>query len=268
MLFMKIVSRNVNGIRAVVKKGFVGWVKESQPDILCIQETKAFENQMPPEMRFAMQGYDYVWHEAERPGYAGTATFFKKDLVLVNKISHFEDVEKFSEHGRVLQTKFDLWDYSFVLLNIYFPNGNPRADGTPMLPYKLEFYDHFLYYINTLRDNWENILVTWDYNVAHTEIDIARPKANQKSIWFLPEERAKLDGICDAGYVDLWRNANPDVVDHYTRWSYRSAARARNVWRRLDYFFASEWLLDKVRFISHLDKVMGSDHCPVELVLK
>jgi exodeoxyribonuclease-3 len=161
-----------------------------------------------------------------------------------------------------------LWSYSFILLNIYFPNGGTRADGTPMLPYKLDFYNSFLNYINDLRSQWENILVTWDYNVAHTEIDIARPKENEKNIWFLPEERAKLDELCEAGYVDLWRYFHSEVVDKYTRWSYRSWARPRNVWRRLDYFFASTGLIEKVVSVSHLDQIFGSDHCPVELILK
>ena len=171
---MKITSRNVNGIRAVIKKWFDGWIKKDNPDILCIQETKAFETQIPAEFKYLMKDYDYIRHSGTRPGYAGTAIFYKKSLNILDKKNHFEEIEKFHEDGRVVEAKFSLplmkgdeGVFNFTLLNIYFPNGWTKADGTEMLSYKLDFYEKFIHYINTLRSNWENIIVTWDFNIFH-----------------------------------------------------------------------------------------------------
>lgn len=264
---MRITSRNVNWIRAVIKKWFDERLQKDNPDILCIQETKAFENQMPAEFKYLMRDYDYIWHAGERPGYAGTAIFYKKNLEIIsskNKFDTWEDVEqieKFHEHGRVVEVKFK----DFTLLNIYFPNGWTRADWTEMLSYKLDFYEKFIDYINNLRDKWENVITTWDFNICHRPIDIARPKENEKSIWFLPIERAELDKLEQNWYTDVFRKINPELADHYTRRSYRAWARPRNVGRRLDYFRVSEWILPKIKKIEHQDQILWSDHCPISL---
>lgn len=273
---MKIISRNVNGIRAVVKKWFLDFVKKEDPDILCIQETKAKENQISEEMHLVMKDYDFVWNSAERPGYAGTAIFYKKNIDVFDIESHFDEIWHFNQDGRVTEIRFKIFNKNnsslaskwliskeIVLMNNYFPNGGTRADGTEMLWYKLEYYDHFLKYIQALEKEDKLVITCGDFNVCHKEIDIARPEANKKSIWFLPEERAKVSNILDIGFVDVFRKFNPDLIDHYTWWSYRAGARPKNVWRRLDYFVVSQDLMKNISFVEHMVDVMWSDHCPI-----
>lgn len=260
---MKIASRNVNGIRAVTAKWFYDWIKREDLDIICLQEVKSFEHQLPPEFRFHMNDYNWVRHAGERPGYAGTATLYKKNLHLVSSKSRFEDVEHFHVDGRVVETKFQ----EFVLLNMYFPNGGERADGTEMLSYKLEFYDHFIHYINKLRAAGEKVITCGDFNICHRPIDIARPEENKNSIWFLPIEREKMDELEDHNYVDVFRHFYPELKDQYTWWSYRAGARPRNVWRRLDYFRVSENVLPHIKKITHETAIEWSDHCPIVLEL-
>ncbi len=261
--FMKIASRNVNGIRAITGKWFYEWVKQNDPDIICLQEVKSFETQLPPEFRYHMANYNRIRHAGEKPGYSGVATFYKKDLKFVSWISRFESVEHFHEEGRVVETKFQ----EFTLLNIYFPNGWERADGTEMLSYKLKFYEHFIHYINKLRDTWESIITCGDFNICHREIDIARPKENANSIWFLPIERAEMDKLENHGYVDVFRYYNPTLVDQYTWWSYRANARHNNVWWRLDYFWVSSDIVAHTKKITHETSIEWSDHCPIVLDL-
>jgi len=272
---MKITSRNVNWIRAVINKWFDEWFKKDNPDILCIQEPKAFEHQIPAELKFLINDYNYIRHTGKRPWYAGTAIFYKKNLKVISTKNHFWEIEQFHEDGRVVEIKFSIpgakknkKDLVFTLLNLYFPNWWTKADGTEMLTYKLEFYEKFIQYINALRANWENIITTWDFNICHKEIDIARPEENKNSIWFLPIEREKLDKLQKNWYVDVFRHLNPDLKDKYTRRSYRAWARPRNVWRRLDYFWISENVLALVKKMEHQDQVMWSDHCPISLELK
>jgi exodeoxyribonuclease III len=258
---MKILSWNVNGIRAVAKKGFLEWFESENADVVCIQETKAFENQLEPELKNPL-GYNTVWHQGTRPGYSGVATFSKE--VPVSNKSHFEEITHFHEDGRVVETKFP----NFTLLNLYFPNGGTRADGQEMLSYKLKFYDHFIEYMNALRDSGESIIACGDFNICHTEIDIARPKENATSIGFLPIEREKVSELIENGYTDVFRHFNPDMKDSYTWWSYRAGARPRNVGWRIDYFFVTPDLLPKIKKISHLTDIVGSDHCPLCLELE
>lgn len=260
---MKIVSRNVNGIRAVTGKWFYTWVKQNNPDIICLQEVKSFESQLPPEFRYHMTDYNRIWHAGEKPGYAGVATFYKKDLTFISWTSKFESLEHFHEEGRVVETKFQ----KFTLLNIYFPNGGERADGTEMLGYKLKFYEHFIHYINKLRDAGEKVITCGDFNICHKEIDIARPKENANSIWFLPIERAEMDKLEANGYVDVFRYYYPDKKDQYTWWSFRAWSRPRNVWRRLDYFWVSKDVIPHIQKITHETSVEWSDHCPIVLEL-
>ncbi len=260
---MRITSRNVNGIRAVIKKWFYERVKKDNPDVLCIQESKAFETQLPPEFRFHMQDYNRTRHAGERPWYAWVVTFYKKNLNLISTKSKFQWIDAFHEDGRVVETKFE----EFTLLNLYFPNWWERADGTEMLTYKLKFYEKFIKYINKLRAQWEKVITCGDFNICHREIDIARPKENKNSIWFLPIERAEMDKMEKEWYVDLFRHFNPELTDHYTRRSYRAWARARNVGRRLDYFRVSENIVKQAKQIIHQSAVQWSDHCPVSLEL-
>ena len=261
---MRITSRNVNGIRAILGKGFYEWVKKDNPDILCLQEVKSFETQLPPDFRYHMQDYNRVRHAGEKPWYSWVVTFYKKTLKLISSTSRFENIEHFNEDGRVVETKFE----GFTLFNIYFPNGGERADGTEMLEYKLEFYHHFLHYINNLRKKWEHIITCGDFNICHREIDIARPEENKNSIGFLPIERAEMDELEKNDYVDVFRHFHPDAKDHYTRRSFRAGSRPRNVGRRLDYFRVSSDIISKIQKIIHQTSIEGSDHCPISIELK
>ena len=260
---MKIISWNVNWIRAVVKKWFKNFLEQYDPDILCLQETKANEEQFLKEV-WPIWWYKYVWHTGKRKGYAWTVIFYKENIKVLNTKNHFWEAEYFHTDGRI--TEIGLKD--FVLINWYFPNGWTRADGTEMLSYKLEFYDHLIHYVNTLVESWKNVIITWDLNIAHTEMDIARPKENENSIWFLPEERAKITELLENGYIDVFRYFYPDKKDVYSWWTYRAWARQRNVWWRIDYFLVNKDFIDKVEDIKYLTDVMGSDHCPVMLTLK
>jgi len=259
---MKIISWNVNWIRAVVKKWFLDFIKKENPDILCLQETKAFEEQFVIEV-WLIDWYDYVWHSWIKPWYAWTAIFFKSELSdrVVDKKSHFWEIMHFHDEWRVTEIKFD----NFTLINCYFPNWWAKADWTDMLPFKFEFYDKLMEYCEEKRKNWESIIITWDFNICHQEIDIARPKENWRNIWFTPEERQKLWEFLSKWYIDVFRYLNPDAKWYYTWWSYRWWARQKNIWRRLDYFLVSEDLIWKVKNMEHLDKQLGSDHCPIVL---
>ncbi len=257
---MKIISWNVNGIRAAARKWFKDFVVEHDPDILCIQETKAFEDQFLKEVG-ELEWYDYIWHSGERAGYAGTAIFYKKHITPIDSKNHFGEIEHFHTDGRLTEVDFGVP----VLINGYFPNGWTRADGTEMLTYKLDFYDHLTDYCNMLKEAGREVIITWDFNIVHTEIDIARPKENQNTIWFLPIEREKIWEFFMNGYTDVWRYVNPDTIDVYSWWSMRAWARPRNVWWRIDYFAVTDTILHSVADIQYLGDVMGSDHCPVML---
>lgn len=261
---MKILSWNVNGIRAVIQKWFFDWVKENDADIICLQEVKAFEIQIPSEIRFHLSDYDYLWHKWTRPWYAWTAIFLKKWIELIEKKSDF-DFHEFSDEWRVTEISFRYWEKNIHLLNVYFPNWWDRADWTEMLSYKLDFYEKMRQYVQDIRDNGEEVIICGDFNICHTEIDIARPKENENSIWFLPIERAEMDKLEKDGLVDIFRSLNPDLKDQYTWWSYRGWARERNVWWRLDYFWISPKLLDFVKWMEHQVNVQWSDHCPIFL---
>jgi exodeoxyribonuclease-3 len=252
---MKIVTWNVNGIRAVLGKGALERVWKLAPDVLCLQEVKSRPDQLT-EAQAGLLKYPYTWNPAERAGYSGVATFFKEEPL---------DVQmglgnpKFDVEGRVVSSLHP----GFRLFNIYFPNGQRGQDR---VDYKLEFYATLLKLCDKLHKKGENLIITGDFNTAHMPIDLKNPKSNEKTSGFLPEEREWVQKFLDHGFVDIYRWLYPDRVQ-YTWWTYISNARARNVGWRLDYFLISEALVPRVKDTIIHDEVPGSDHCPVELVL-
>ena len=255
---MKITSWNVNGIRACAKKGaFQEYLAQYHPDILFLQETKAFEHDLPEAIK-QPSGYHAVWHSAKRPGYSGVAMITKQKPLAV-----FEGMgmDKFDIEGRVVGADFG----SFIVFGVYFPNGSM---GEHRLQYKLEFYDSLFNLCKEYRDAGKHIIVCGDYNTAHTEIDLARPKENSENSGFLPIERAWMDKLTtEMGYVDTFREFNPNKKDQYTWWTYRSAARKRNIGWRIDYTLVNKEFLPYIQEVFIESKVMGSDHCPVGIVI-
>ena len=259
---MKIITWNVNGIRAVAQKWFKEFISSERPDFLCIQETKAFEEQFLKDV-WPIEWYSYIWHAGTSAWYAGTAIFYRNNIEILNGRNHFEDVEHFHTDWRITEIKIA----DFVLINGYFPNWWTRADGTEMLGYKLEFYNKLIDYVNKLVASGENVIVTWDFNICHTEIDIARPKENENSIGFLPVERAKITELLSNWYIDTFRHLYPNQKDTYSWWSYRAWARPRNIWWRLDYFVVNKSFIDKIVDIEYMTQILWSDHCPVKLII-
>lgn len=247
---------NVNGIRAAGRKGFLEWLHRESPDILCLQETKAVPEQLEEELR-APKGYYAYWNYPERKGYSGVATFTREEPI---RVKHGLAGQEFDTEGRVLITEHP----DFTLFNVYFPNG--KKDDI-RLKYKLDFYDVFLDHVEPLRTKGEKLIVCGDFNTAHQEIDLARPKENEKVSGFLPIERAWLDKLVSHGFVDAFRYFNKKP-DNYTWWDLKTGARARNVGWRIDYFFVTENLLKSVSKAFIMPEVMGSDHCPIGIVLE
>jgi len=253
---MKLLSWNVNGIRAADRKGLFDFVQKEKPDSLCLQEIKAKPEQFPPHLKNT-PGYGVFINSAERPGYSGVATYTKQKPKDVKKGF---GIEKFDREGRTLITEFE----DFTLFNIYYPNGKKNQER---LDYKLDFYDTFLAYADNLKAEGKNIVVCGDFNTAHKEIDLEHPKQNEKISGFLPVERAWIDTFIDHGYVDTFRHFNKEPKQ-YSWWSMRTAARKRNVGWRLDYFFVNKEFLPKVKNAFIMQEVMGSDHCPVGIELE
>ena len=252
---MKLISWNVNGVRAVVKKGFLDWLDQAQPDVLCLQETKAHVDQLAAEI-LTDHGYHTYWHSGERRGYSGVATFCKEEPLYVQEGL---GIERYDAEGRVLVTEHE----NFLLYNIYFPNGQKDNER---LQYKLDFYDDLLPIINEQVESGNNVVVTGDWNTAHHPIDLARPKQNVNTSGFMPIEREKLDMYEENGWIDTFRLFHPEG-DRYSWWTYRFGARERNVGWRIDYFFVNEGFVDNVEDADIHDEVVGSDHCPVSLEL-
>ena len=252
---MKLISWNVNGVRAVVKKGFLDWLDQEQPDILCLQETKAHVDQLTAEI-LTDHGYHTFWHSGERRGYSGVATFCKEEPLYVQEGL---GIERYDAEGRVLLTEHE----NFLLYNIYFPNGQKDDER---LQYKLDFYDDLLPIINEQVESGNNVVVTGDWNTAHHPIDLARPKQNVNTSGFMPIEREKLDMYVENGWIDTFRLFHPEG-ERYSWWTYRFGARERNVGWRIDYFFVNEGFVDNVEDADIHDEVVGSDHCPVSLEL-
>jgi len=264
---MKIISWNVNWIRAIAKKWFIDFIEKQNPDIFCLQETKAFESQFLKEV-WIIEWYDYIWHTWTRAWYAGTAIFWKKEIEIIDTKNDFWEIIHFHEDWRITELEFRYKEKHIVLLNWYFPNGWDRADWSEMLSYKLEFYNHLKDYTRNLKNNWKDIIITWDFNICHREIDIARPKENVNSIWFLAIEREKIWEFIDDWNIDVWRYLNPTKADVYSWWSYRAGARPRNVWWRIDYFIVNANFIENIDDIKYITETKWSDHCPVSLKLK
>ncbi len=253
---MRILSWNVNGVRAVLKKGFLEWLEEGKPDVLCLQETKLQAEQIPEEL-ISPPGYRTFWSHAVKKGYSGVATFVRERDV------EFRDgfgIEKFDSEGRTILADFG----DFVLINCYFPNG---GRGPERVQYKLDFYSALLDFVNNLRDSGKHVIITGDFNTAHNEIDLANPDSNRKKSGFMDIEREWIDKYIEAGLVDTFRELHPDDVA-YSWWDYRTRARERDAGWRIDYFMVDAPFIESIESAFILSEVMGSDHCPVGLKLR
>ncbi len=249
---LRILSWNVNGYRAVWKKGdFQKLLDDEKPDVLCVQETKAWREQLTAEQVSPLD-YHSAFTQPDRKGYSGVATFSKEPPDSI--VTGYSD-DRFDSEGRVLITHHK----DLILANIYFPNGKKNQER---LDYKMDFYDATLEYFSKLQDTGEKLIVTGDYNTAHKPIDLEHPKANEKTSGFLPIERAWIDRWIAAGFVDIFRRFN-DKPQQYTWWDMRTRARDRNIGWRIDYFFVSENLIPNVTDAWIMPDVMGSDHCPI-----
>jgi exodeoxyribonuclease-3 len=250
---IKLLSWNVNGLRAVFKKGFAQWVAKADPGILCLQETKARPEQVVKELE-TIKGYDVHFASAQKPGYSGVALFSKEKPLSVKQSF---GAARFDDEGRILQADYG----KFILFNIYFPNGKASPER---LKYKMDFYEAFLLEMKKLKKKGKKIIICGDVNTAHKEIDLARPKENSKVSGFLPREREWVDRFLELGFVDTLRMFDQSA-GRYTWWDVISRARARNVGWRIDYFYASADLKGNLKKAYILPEVMGSDHCPIGL---
>jgi exodeoxyribonuclease-3 len=255
---MKLITWNVNGLRSVQRKNFSQWFENESADIVCLQEIKVSLEQLKDEVALLHpQGYASHWHPAVKPGYSGLVTYSRKEPTAVRQGL---GREAFDCEGRWLETDFG----SLTVINSYFPNS--QRDHA-RLGYKLEFCQAAEARLEALRKAGREVLICGDFNIAHKEIDLRNPKTNVDNAGFLPEERAWLDRFTGLGWIDTFRKFEPGPFN-YTWWSYRPGVRAKNIGWRLDYFFANPEFEDRLKLAAHCPEVMGSDHCPVRLVLK
>lgn len=253
---MELLSWNVNGIRACIANGFIEWVKQRNPDIICVQETKAQPNQI--SFVLDLPKYHTYWHSALKKGYSGVLTLSKqRPLSELNSLG----VKEFDVEGRFLQLEFP----NFYLINTYFPNAQRELKR---LDFKLKFNQTFLQHIESLRKQEKGIVICGDFNVAHKEIDLKNPKANQENAGFSPDERAWFSELIDHGYIDTFREFYPESEGKYTWWTYRYNARAKNIGWRIDYFIINEEFRDFLESAFILEDVEGSDHAPIGITLK
>lgn len=250
---MKLISWNVNGIRACVTKGFEDFFKEVDADIFCIQESKLQAGQI--ELPF--EGYSQYWNYAVKKGYSGTAVFTKQEPL---SVSYGMQIEEHDQEGRVITLEFP----TFYLVTVYTPNSK---DGLLRLDYRMVWEDEFARYLKKLEES-KPVIVCGDLNVAHKEIDLKNPKTNRKNPGFTDEERAKFSTLMELGFVDTFRYFYPDLENAYTWWSYRARARENNTGWRIDYFLTSQSLAEKLKGAKIHADIMGSDHCPVELEIE
>lgn len=250
---MKFISWNVNGLRACVQKGFLDYFRDVNADMFCIQESKLQEGQIDLDL----EGYNQYWNYAEKKGYSGTAVFTR---VKPLSVAYGLGKEEHDKEGRVITLEFD----DFYLITVYTPNSQEKL---ARLDYRMEWENEFRAYIKGL-DELKPVIVCGDLNVAHNEIDLKNPSSNRKNAGFSDEERGKFTELLGSGFIDTFRYFNPDKEGAYSWWSYRFNARANNAGWRIDYFVVSERLKDRLVSAGIHAEVMGSDHCPVELVIK
>ena len=250
---MKLISWNVNGLRACVQKGFVDFFNEIDADVFCIQESKLQEGQID----FAPEGYHCYWNYAEKKGYSGTAMFTKTEPL---SVTYGIGIEEHDREGRVITAEFK----DFYVITCYTPNSQTELQR---LGYRMTWEDAFRAYLKEL-EMTKPVILCGDLNVAHKEIDLKNPKTNRKNAGFTDEERGKMTELLDSGFTDTFRYFYPDVTERYSWWSYRFRAREKNAGWRIDYFIVSESLNDRLISADIHHEVMGSDHCPVELVIK
>ncbi len=256
----KFISWNVNGIRAVDKKEALKWIDEANIDLLAIQETKSTKEQIPNTI-FNKEYKKTFVSESAIKGRSGTALFTDIDTTFESNCPTVDILDE----GRINEVHFKLKDKDIAFFNVYFPNGQSKEER---LIYKMEFYDRFLEYCECLKKEGKSIIICGDVNTAHTEIDIARPKANEKTSGFLPMEREWITKFLNHGYLDTFRLINGNIKDKYSWWSYRANARANNVGWRIDYFYVSEDLKQYIKDAYILDDIFGSDHCPIGLEIE
>ena len=249
---MRLISWNVNGIRAAIKKGFMDFFNDVDADIFCLQETKLSAGQLDLEL----EGYHQYWNYAEKKGYSGTAVFTKEEPI---HVSYGIDMEEHDKEGRVITCEYE----DFFLVTCYTPNSQR---GLARLDYRMEWEEDFRKYLNML-DRVKPVVLCGDLNVAHKEIDLKNPSANRKNAGFSDEERSQFQNLLDAGYTDTFRHLYPDAADRYSWWSYITKARERNAGWRIDYFVVSDRLADDIVEADIRDDIFGSDHCPVYLEL-
>jgi exodeoxyribonuclease-3 len=255
---MKFISWNVNGLRALHKKGNFQWLINESPDFFCLQEVKANPDQLLEEIKKIEGYFAYFNFPTLKKGYSGVAVYTKKEPI---KVDYGMGIEELDQEGRLLGLHFE----DFVLFNVYFPNG---GGGPERLDYKFRFYDAFLEYIEKIRKTGKKIIFCGDVNTAHEAIDLARPKENEENTGFLPEERAWLDEVVNHGYVDTFRHFYPTKTASYTYWDMKTGARMRNVGWRIDYFFVSLDLIKDLKAAKIHSEILGSDHCPLEIEIK
>lgn len=253
---MRLFSWNVNGIRAVQKKGFLDWLEQTQPDVVCLQETKAHPDQLEEALR-QPAGYHTYWAWAEKKGYSGVALYSRTEPL---RVQIGLGIAEYDREGRTIVAEYE----QFVLIGAYFPNGSRDHSR---VPFKMAYKRDFLAYCEALRAQGKRVLFCGDVNTSHQEIDLARPKQNQQTTGFLPEERVWLDELVAAGYVDTFRALYPQQTGAYSWWSYIGGNRERNVGWRLDYFFMTPELRPYLTDATIHPDVYGSDHCPVSVTL-
>ncbi len=249
---MKLISWNVNGLRACVGKGFFEFLQAEQPDMMCLQETK-----LQPEQAPAVEGYREYWNSADKKGYSGVALFSKTEP---KSVAYGLGIEEHDHEGRVITADYG----TFYLVTVYTPNAQ---DGLKRLDYRMRWDDDFRTYLQKL-DAEKPVIVCGDMNVAHREIDLKNPKTNRRNAGFTDEEREKMTALQDAGFTDTFRYFYPDLEGAYSWWSYRFKAREKNAGWRIDYFLVSDRFIDQVKDARILSDVYGSDHCPVLIELK
>lgn len=253
---MKVISYNVNGIRAAMNKGFVHWLINTNPDVIGLQEVKAELNQIDVSV-FEDLGYEVYWYPAVKKGYSGVAILTK---IKPKSVKYGMDISKYDDEGRMIQADFG--DFSFI--SSYFPSG---TTGSIRQSFKYEFLDDVFGYMQDLKANNQNLILSGDYNICHKAIDIHNPISNKNNSGFLPEERSWMDTFINSGFVDTFRHFNSEP-HHYTWWSYRSGARARNLGWRIDYHMVTEGLKNKLKRSVILPDALHSDHCPILLELE